>query len=181
MKCRSLGLKLVFLIFAAFFISACAKPNYQDAPPVNPFQNPDKPQKDPEKPEPPTNGITEPAPTEPPAQPPECNLLLSVEPLCVQYRWTKSPTTEQMGEFELTFTNTASPFEKADPKLKPFVKLWMAEHGHGSRPVVVEKLETGKYRISKVFFSMPGKWQIRFQLLNEKNEVADQVIDEINF
>lgn len=172
MKCRSLGLKLVVLIFAAFFISACAKPNYQDAPPAIPFQtDPDTTPQDPEKPKPPSA----------PVEPPQCNLLLSVEPLCVQYRWTKSPTTEQMGELELTFTNTASPFEKADPKLKPFVKLWMAEHGHGSRPVVVEKIETGKYRISKVFFSMPGKWQIRFQLLNEKNEVADQVIDEINF
>jgi hypothetical protein len=181
MRSQSFALKFVSLFVLQFFILACAKPNYQDAPPANPFQTqPDEPQKDPEKPKPPPTQIFDPLPTNPP-EPPSCDLLLSSEQLCIQYRWTKSPTTEQMGEFEMTFTGSASPYEKTDPQLKPFVKLWMAEHGHGSRPVAVEKIETGKYRISKIFFSMPGKWQIRFQLLNEKNEVADQVIDEINF
>lgn len=161
------SLKMIFLFLSLALITACAKPNYQSLTPIN--HGPVTPE-------------TKPNPTSPtPTEPTPCALFLTTEQLCVQYQWTKIQTSETMGELDLSFYKLEKPDLKVDPALKPFLKLWMAEHGHGSRPVFVEKIETGKYHVSKIFFSMPGKWQLRFQLLNDKNEVADQVTDEINF
>lgn len=170
MKTSDFGLRIVAFTLMFLLISACAKPNYQNIQPLNQTQQ--EPTPDPQSPKP-----TDPVQPEPTP----CALFFTTEQLCIHYKWTKTQTSEQMGEMEVSFSALTKPDVKVDPLLKPFLKLWMPEHGHGSRPVVVEKIETGKYRISKVFFSMPGKWQLRFQLLNEKNEIADQVIDEITF
>lgn len=55
------------------------------------------------------------------------------------------------------------------------VVLWMPSMGHGSSPVTVEKLDVGTYRASRVFFSMKGDWDLRFQL-KVGDEVRDQAI-----
>ena len=55
------------------------------------------------------------------------------------------------------------------------VALWMPSMGHGSSPVTVERLDTGTYRASEVFFTMKGDWEIRIQL-KEGDEVRDQAI-----
>jgi hypothetical protein len=58
------------------------------------------------------------------------------------------------------------------------VVLWMPSMGHGSSPVTVEKLDVGTYRASRVFFSMKGDWDLRFQL-KVGGDVRDQAIISI--
>jgi hypothetical protein len=45
--------------------------------------------------------------------------------------------------------------------------------GHGSRPTKTEKSSEGRYRTSNIFFVMPGEWEIRFQL-KENKETIDE-------
>ena len=52
----------------------------------------------------------------------------------------------------------------------PFIKIypWMIMHGmeHGSRPVVINKLSNGSYRVSKILFTKMnhGFWEMRFKI-----------------
>ena len=45
----------------------------------------------------------------------------------------------------------------------PTLILWMPSMGHGSSPTRVERLDTGTYRASEVFFVMPGEWELKFE------------------
>lgn len=58
------------------------------------------------------------------------------------------------------------------------VVLWMPGMGHGSSPVTVERIDSGLYRASKVFFTMKGQWEIRFQIKNG-DTIKDQAIVSI--
>lgn len=55
------------------------------------------------------------------------------------------------------------------------VYLWMPSMGHGSSPVKIHKVSQGEYEVSDAYFIMGGKWEIYFQLLNNK-DVVDEVI-----
>lgn len=160
---------LSVLSFGLFvFTLGCAKPNYQKIDPPNQTQVTKPGDENPNHPTPPT--------------PPSCALFFKTEQICVQYKWTKPQTSlENMGEFDLSFYKLETPDLKVDPGLKPGVKLWMQVHGHGSRPVVITKTDTGLYHVSKVFFSMPGVWQIQFQLLNSSGQPLEEISDEVTF
>lgn len=95
---------------------------------------------------------------------------------CVVIDWVKPPSDAEYAEF---IFKTYRP-NRADgtPVLEDLeglikVQLWMPDMGHGSSPVRVEKLDIGTYRASQVFFSMRGKWEVRFQL-KEGTSVKDQ-------
>jgi hypothetical protein len=93
--------------------------------------------------------------------------------------WEKIPTTEDFGSFLLKFgrENAAdkSPVVR-DVEGQIAVVIWMPSMGHGSSPVTVEKLDTGTYRASKVFFTMPGEWEIRIQRVVNGNVIEQAVI-----
>ena len=61
-----------------------------------------------------------------------------------------------------------------DPKAHFSMKLWMPDMGHGSFPITIKKVSTGIYEARDLFFTMPGYWDIHFELKKE-----DQVIDEV--
>jgi len=56
------------------------------------------------------------------------------------------------------------------------IQLWMPSMGHGSSPLLVNKIATGVYDVSEVYFIMSGDWQIKVQLLE-----GSKTIEEINF
>lgn len=92
--------------------------------------------------------------------------------------WEKLPAGQQFGSFVLKFgrenlgDKSPLPLEiEGDVS----VVLWMPSMGHGSSPVKVEKLDTGTYRASKVFFTMPGDWEIRIQR-NVNGAMVDQTV-----
>jgi hypothetical protein len=140
------------LILLSVFVFSCAKPNYQNSTPP---EISDQKQ---------STGT--------------CPLFFSVERLCADLAWEKTPSETETGSFILKFYVQETPNTFVDPKNSPFVVLWMPSMGHGSSPVTIEKVSEGQYRASKVFFIMPGEWEIRLQLKDGKN-VTDQIIKKI--
>lgn len=80
---------------------------------------------------------------------------------------------------KLTAMNLASPgsessfdFVTTDLEGNPVVKepvavaLWMnmGSHGHGSSPVHIESPSSANYHVTKAYFVMAGKWEIRLTL-----------------
>ena len=138
--------KLALSLTFAASVSACAHPNYQEAS-VAPASE---------------------------SKTATCALKYNSQNLCAAYDWETYPTGSDMGAFVARFTNPTSG-ALVDPALSLKVVLWMPSMGHGSSPVTVTRLSTGVYRVDKVFFSMPGTWQIRFQLMQSGAVVEEQI------
>lgn len=107
-----------------------------------------------------------------------CEIRFKSSGLCVSWRWEAKPTGAKVGAlvFKVFRQNLfdASPIE-TDLDGLPAVVLWMPSMGHGSSPTTVTRLDVGTYRASKVFFVMPGEWQIKIQLKNG-NDVSDEAL-----
>ena len=80
--------------------------------------------------------------------------------------WEKFPTDQDFGSFVIKLGR----MNKADQTAIPEdwdgvveVELFMPAMGHGSSPVSVQRVDTGTYRATEVFFTMPGDWEIRIQ------------------
>jgi len=144
-------MKLVLAFAALISLSqvACAQPNYQDAKPLAQESKPGTAQ---------------------------CPLYFKTEDLCANYDWVSKPTEDATGSFTLKFWK-ATDSSAADPSLALKVVIWMPDMGHGSSPVTITKQAVGQYLVDRVFFSMRGDWQIRFQLLNAKAVVEEQIAD----
>ncbi len=145
---------IVFLlvVLPALLFFGCAKPNYQNPQPQA-LQN-TKPDDD--------------APTA------TCELFFEVERLCVKLEWKAAPNATDEAGFTLRFYTLETPAVLTEPRLTPAARLWMPDMGHGSRPVEINKLATGEYSATKVFFIMPGLWEVYIQLKNGA-DVVDQV------
>lgn len=85
-------------------------------------------------------------------------------------KWEKGPLSPVESALRLEWKSGAdlSPAE-APGKFK--VALWMPSMGHGSSPtkvnqVINEKGEPllGVYQITRVFFTMPGKWDVKISV-----------------
>jgi hypothetical protein len=109
----------------------------------------------------------------------QCELTFSSEELCLDAKWEVMPTSSTFGSMILTFTDLNDPNLPVTPINEPFVMLWMPSMGHGSSPVSVEFIETGKYRIKDVFFIMPGPWDIHYQL-KSGSTVVEELIQKID-
>ena len=95
-----------------------------------------------------------------------CVARFTISGLCVDLKWEKHPTEDDFGSFIFTTSDTESGVLKDlsnDPASPLKIVLWMPSMGHGSSPVTIEKVSTGVYRATKVFFSMKADWEIRFQ------------------
>ena len=146
----------------ALSLFACAKPNYADKSATTPGES--------TKTEPPGSGGAVDAPADgndgqPPTDDsrdsaqPQARLPVSQMPVFLE--WEKKPTDEEFGSFILRTGQSSNDPEDVDGNLA--VVLWMPSMGHGSSPVTVERIAKGTYRASKVFFTMPGDWEIRIQ------------------
>ncbi|WII71622.1 serine protease spb1 [Bdellovibrio sp. 22V] len=80
--------------------------------------------------------------------------------------WLTPPSSSEASSLLLSF---ASPLPAELSAL-----LWMPSMGHGSAPVKIEKLDETHYRITNIYFIMPGDWEVRLYL--KKNS---QTVDEL--
>lgn len=111
-----------------------------------------------------------------------CPIQFKKTGLCAELTWTilpkkvEMPTENDKAEFTLqVFKNPRLPVGSSgaqEPLAQDLaVKLFMPSMGHGSLPTQVEaevdekghKI-SGKFRVKDVYFSMPGKWEIRLEL-----------------
>jgi hypothetical protein len=138
--------KSIFTMTLLAATVACAQPNYQDD--VTPLNE----------------------------QKPAATCALSyANGLCVDITWEVQPTEDAAGTFLLKFYSADAPATALDPQAKVAVVLWMPAMGHGSSPVTVTQVSPGVYRATNVFFVMPGDWEIRIKLKNDKNETTEVV------
>ncbi|MGE3975873.1 MAG: hypothetical protein AB7F59_15215 [Bdellovibrionales bacterium] len=112
----------------------------------------------------------------------DCKLQFSNK-ICLSWSWEKKPTMEEAGSLWIR-TYRQSEID-GFPELVELssglqVKLWMPDMGHGSSPVKTEAMSPGSFHSTNVFFSMPGSWQIRFQIKSEGHEL-DEVIADYSF
>lgn len=152
---------LILQFFLFFLLQSCAKPNYQD-----PIANitVTKPQTSPE--------------TEKP-QEINCELYLSKRQICLHLQWLEKPSSQNNSSFLLTFTQgktsqvlSSENFENLVLNLK--VLLWMPGMGHGSVPVIIKRnADSQTLTIERVYFIMPGNWEIRFQIKENEN-ISDE-------
>ena len=98
-----------------------------------------------------------------------CPLDFPNSGLCAKIEWIVGPSGDGENSFFVKFwgkeTGTPQgPF--VDPEHDDGVQLWMPSMGHGSSPVTVTEEEVGVFRATRVFFIMPGPWDIRVKLLD---------------
>lgn len=152
------NLKFLLLIF--MLASSCAKPKY-----VNEI----------------VSGTGENSGQE--AQTGSCEIQFSTSSLCLLWYWKLKPTSESEGTFifkTYRLNNLDQTPVETDLIGLPEVVLWMPSMGHGSTPTRVERLDVGTYRVSQVFFIMPGEWDIRFQVKNQQ-QVLDAAQVSLSF
>ncbi|RZA07587.1 MAG: hypothetical protein EOP11_07270 [Proteobacteria bacterium] len=93
--------------------------------------------------------------------------------------WEQKPTDEEYGSFILKIGRAnfadGSPLP-LDTAVGVEVVLWMPAMGHGSNPVALEKIDIGTYRVSEVFFTMPGDWEIRVRRTTEAYGVEETAL-----
>ncbi len=105
-----------------------------------------------------------------------CSITFSQSHLCLSWYWEQKPTSKEMGSLIFktyrlnTFDQTSVP---VDMPIVPTLVLWMPGMGHGSTPTQTTRLDVGTYRASRVFFIMPGEWNLQFQVQNG-NDVTDE-------
>lgn len=151
--------KLWVLLLLGVLVGACAKPKYA-----------------------PDTGRREGKPDATGA-PLECQARFKSSGLCLTWAWEQEPTSNSPGRL-IFKTFQWSPGEqgalKTDTASVPDVVLWMPSMGHGSSPTHTVRIETGTYQSSKVFFVMPGEWEIRFQVKNG-TEILDEARIQYTF
>lgn len=109
-----------------------------------------------------------------------CDLRMPSSGTCVDLTWDKMQTDSEYGEMTLKFYSKENPVVFIDPAATPFVQLFMPSMGHGSSPTQVQKISVGIYKVTNVYFSMPGNWDIRIQL-KDGSKVIEQVIQKYNY
>ena len=115
------------------------------------------------------------APTEPPPVPAPCTLSFPKEGLCASLTWDAAITDDGENSFVLRFWATGTErFQDVDGSVS--VQLWMPDMNHGSSPVTVSAKGNGIYQASRVYFVMPGDWDIRVQIKRNKQVVEQAVL-----
>lgn len=109
-----------------------------------------------------------------------CSIKFTTSGNCISWKWEQMPTSSVPGSLSFkiyrqnAFDNSAV---LLDPDYMPTVVLWMPGMGHGSSPTQVQQLDVGTYMANSVFFVMPGKWEIKFQIKNGSALVDEAVVD----
>ena len=99
-------------------------------------------------------------------------LPLNGEQLKIQPFWREGPFVLNQSRLLIVVTD----FEgvPVSPELELKVMLWMPDMGHGSFPVDVVEIDEGVFEAKEIFFTMPGYWDIHFQL-TQREEVLEEV------
>ncbi|RZA07636.1 MAG: hypothetical protein EOP11_07140 [Proteobacteria bacterium] len=77
-------------------------------------------------------------------------------------QWSQGPRNLEESTLLLSWKNAAGELSAAPGIFK--VVPFMPAMGHGSSPTKLEPIASGTYRVSKIFFTMPGAWEIRVQV-----------------
>ena len=103
--------------------------------------------------------------------------------LYLSWYWETKPTASAVGSM-IFKTYRPNQFDQSvvltDLPGDVNVLLWMPGMGHGSSPTKVQRLDVGTYRVTQVFFVMPGEWEIHFQS-KAGNVLNDEIVVNLTF
>lgn len=109
----------------------------------------------------------------------DCSVRFKKSGVCLSWNWEQQPTSTASGSLVFK-TYRANLLDQTpvqvDLESAPQVTLWMPSMGHGSRPTTVNPIDIGTYRASDVFFVMPGKWEILFQIKSGETVLDEAVV-----
>lgn len=112
------------------------------------------------------------------AQAQRCDVQLPRQSLCLQFDWQTMPVprrTEGTATVRIYSIDSNGNIQSAaNTNYTLVVEPFMPAHGHGSRLAVVANPEVGVYSISRVSFTMPGTWEVRFKFLDQARQVFEQ-------
>jgi hypothetical protein len=106
-----------------------------------------------------------------------CAVKFDKSGLCLDWAWEVEPKDADFASliFKTSrFTNGNQILE--DLSGTATVVLWMPSMGHGSSPTTVTRIDVGTYRATRVYFVMPGAWDLHFQNKSADNKVIDEAI-----
>ena len=105
-----------------------------------------------------------------------CSIQFSKLDHCLTLTWEKEPTNQTYGQFlfQIQSNKNKQPLQLREGENLSVI-LWMPSMGHGAAPVLVESVSPGVFRAKNVFFTMPGEWDIRFEL-KSGNQLIDEAI-----
>lgn len=99
--------------------------------------------------------------------------------LCLAWAWENAPANSEFASLIFkTYRLIEGQIQPEDLSGTAALVLWMPSMGHGSSPTTVTRIEKGLYRAAKVYFVMPGAWDLHFQNKVE-NKVNDEVVDSL--
>ena len=100
-----------------------------------------------------------------------CDLKFSQSNVCANVDWIYGPYLDQYTSAKISHTEDIN---VVSMKVIPW--MVMANHEHGSRPVVLTKTSDREYLIEKAFFmgGMEGSWFLRVQLLDANKKVIEE-------
>lgn len=114
-------------------------------------------------------------PPEPTPGPAACTLSFPKEGLCASLTWDAALTDDGENSFVLRFWAAGTEqFQDVDGSVN--IQLWMPDMNHGSSPVTVTAKGNGIYEASRVYFVMPGDWDVRVQIKRNKKIVEQAVL-----
>ena len=104
----------------------------------------------------------------------DCTLKFAKSALCLEWAWEHQPGDSDFGIIVFkTYQMINGTKVLKDLSGTATLVLWMPSMGHGSSPTTVTRTELGTYRANRVYFVMPGAWDLHFQ-----NKIANDVSDE---
>lgn len=103
-----------------------------------------------------------------------CEVRFSTSGLCLEWNWEVKPEESDFASVIFkTSREVNGQLQAEDLSGTAALVLWMPSMGHGSSPTTVTRIAPGTYRATRVYFVMPGDWDLRFQ-----NKSGSTVIDE---
>lgn len=111
------------------------------------------------------------------------DLIFKNNTLVLQAQFISGPTTGAESQMSLEAKDIATQ-KSFDLQDQVEVVLWMPSMGHGSAPTRVEKLSDaegnivpGAFIVKRIFFIMPGDWQVRVTLTDSNGIKETQIFD----
>ncbi len=94
---------------------------------------------------------------------------------CGELVWTMGPDIHNESQALLTLKSLSAEPLQISPSANLKLTLWMPSMGHGSAPTSSETVSLGVFKITQIFFIMPGEWELRFEVqdVEKQNTLLD--------
>lgn len=110
-------------------------------------------------------------------------ILASAEPTLIfadgstaEVKWLKGPAL--IPEESVVQIHWKSSMGRPSPTLKTIqVEFLMPEHGHGTSPVAVTEIGPGQFKVSEIYLTMPGHWQLALTVVSPSGTSETQILD----